>query len=388
MKCTTPFYLLAMAVLIFTACQKDEMKNLEQSSDRLSYEQLDAEMQAEAAAMAVDAEIEALRPFIEADGGALPRGGFTLIPAGSVNMLNAAIQEAPSNGLIVLDRGVHTENATVLVDKQVRIVGRAGATLQLASPPLVNVGESVPPGIHIFNANKVIIHNIDFVSSLPIGGIGILIENGDRANVNSCHFDNFQYNILNHRGNNVKIKHNEIVATRAWLAGTVAGALGIVNINGTNAQLYNNKVSNCQFGIWACDVNGRAYNNETTNGYIGIIVCKVPAGAVGLPDGSFVGSSRPGTSWRVRANISNSNFNAGILVIDGANNNVVGYNNSRNNGTYDFDIVGDSNRFSFFTPKAYDNWIVAVEGQSVKDCGENTKVTGGDLVDNNVFPCF
>ena len=387
MKYTRTFIGLLFCLLLLNACQKDSLTQAEQIAPGFDFEQVDKEMQAEMAEMANEPEIEEITDLLKSWDGASPRAGFTLIPSGSVDQLQQAIQDAPINGLIVLDNGTHTENATILIEKQIRIVGRTGAVLRINNAPQ-QFGEPMEPGIHILNAHRVIIHNIEMVPTGADGGTAILIENGDYANVNKCAIKGFQYGIINHLGDQIKLKHNTIASTTGWLSGAFPGALGITNVNGVRAEVYNNEVTNSQFGIWACDRDGRAYKNYVSNNYIGIILCKVPAGGVDMPDGSTVGSARAGSNWRVRTNKAMNNFDAGIIIIDGANNNVVGYNNSKNNGTYDIEAVGDSYRFGFLTPKSYDNWIVAVNGQSVKDCGENNKVTGGDLVNNAVDPCF
>ncbi len=84
-----------------------------------------------------------------------------------------------------------------------------------------------------------------------------------------------------------------------------------------------------------------------------------------------------------------TNFDAGYLVIDGANNNFLKDNNASNNGTYDIELTGDTFRFGFHTSKSFENKVVAGKFQNIriKNCGENNTVKGGQLVDNSVDPC-
>ena len=76
-------------------------------------------------------------------------------------------------------------------------------------------------------------------------------------------------------------------------------------------------------------------------------------------------------------------------MIDGANNNTLENNNASNNGTYDFDLTGDTYRFGYLTPKSFNNKVNAGQFQSVtiKNCGDNNTIVGGQLVDNNQDPC-
>ncbi len=54
------------------------------------------------------------------------------------------------------------------------------------------------------------------------------------------------------------------------------------------------------------------------------------------------------------------------------------------------ELAGDSYRFESFTPKSFDNKVVAGWFQNIiiKNCGENNTVIGGQLVDSTQDPCF
>ena len=84
-----------------------------------------------------------------------------------------------------------------------------------------------------------------------------------------------------------------------------------------------------------------------------------------------------------------SNFTTGLLVIDGANNNVIADNASSGNGTYDVELTGDAYRFGFLTPASYENTFIAgsYPNIEVKNCGNDNQIIGGALVDNSVEPC-
>ncbi|NJL77386.1 MAG: hypothetical protein HC892_22495, partial [Saprospiraceae bacterium] len=81
------------------------------------------------------------------------------------------------------------------------------------------------------------------------------------------------------------------------------------------------------------------------------------------------------------------NLNVGFLVIDGAKNNYLSGNEGGNNGTYDFELAGDTERFGFFTPTSVGNRAIVGSAYTVKDCGLDNVVTGGIKIDTAVEPC-
>lgn len=58
---------------------------------------------------------------------------WTGIPAGSVNALAQAVNNACEGGVIYLKSGVHTENMALTITKPVKIIGETGAVLKLKS---------------------------------------------------------------------------------------------------------------------------------------------------------------------------------------------------------------------------------------------------------------
>jgi len=116
----------------------------------------------------------------------------------------------------------------------------------------------------------------------------------------------------------------------------------------------------------------------------------VPLNAFPLPGGELAGSDASAIQWRVIGNNASGNFDAGYLVIDGANNNRLADNDALSNGTYDIELAGDSFRFGFLTPKSFENSVIAgaFPNLKIKNCGENNTVVGGNLVDNSQDPCF
>ncbi|MEZ4654627.1 MAG: hypothetical protein R3E12_13850 [Candidatus Eisenbacteria bacterium] len=181
-----------------------------------------------------------------------------------------------------------------------------------------------------------------------------------------------------------------IEASGAWRTGDIPEADGVVVINGDRARIVGNTVSEALFNIWMCGSRGLATGNEASNGFLGFILCNVPAGAFALPDGSVVGSDIPAEHWVVVGNRSHDNLTTGILAIDGSNHNLISANECWSNGTYDIELAGDSERFGFFTPRCSNTTVLsaAFPETVIKNCGDDNRVVGGVLVDNEQDPCY
>lgn len=316
------------------------------------------------------------------------RGRIVNLPAGSQDGLAAAIAAAGKRGTVRVEAGLHTESQTVTITHAVRIIGESGAIFEFATQPWPPASE-IDAALHIKNADDVVIWNLEIQPASSIGGTAILVEDSKDAIIGRNTMRGHQFSVLVEGSDEAKIYKNTIIATTAWQTGALSAVHGVVVINGKKAEVENNDISNALFGLWACDENGEAERNTFHGNFVGLILCKVPANFFPLPGGKLAGSALPATSWQAKANNATGNFNAGYLVIDGANNNRLKDNNASNNGTYDFDLTGDTYRFGFLTPKSFDNKVVAGAFQNVriKNCGENNTVLGGQLVDNTQDPC-
>jgi hypothetical protein len=312
-------------------------------------------------------------------------GAVVELPAGSHDGLAAAIAQAGEGGTVIVKAGEHTESGAVIISHRVRILGEPGAVLIVHTEH----GQPLPsqPALHVLNAEQVVIWGLEIRPATAPGGIAILLENAPRTIVRDNKIYNHQVSILVEHGDRSRILNNIVVASPAWLDGQIENVFGIVVINGDLVTIYNNDVSFAIFGIWPCDQKGHCLRNNTHENLIGIILCKMPA-AYPLPGGNITGSELPATGWLTYENTSTGNFDVGILVIDGANRNFVANNNLSNNARHDIELTTDTERFGFLTPKAHDNIVLARSGQSVKDCGLNNRVIGGDMVDTNVDICF
>ncbi len=312
------------------------------------------------------------------------------IPANSVDALADAIANICTGGTITLAAGLHTENAGIVIGKRVTIKGQNGAVLKIQANYLVDFSEAIDVALHFKYATNSRLENIEIQPTTAIGGTAVLLENSGGTTIHKCKFDDFQWSILVEKSPGVKITNNVIEASTAWQTGVIPEADGIVVINGHGAQVRGNEVSGALFGIWPCDKDGKCQDNYTHHNYIGIILCKVPDNSFVLPSGQATGATFPCTHWTVTNNNSEHNFDAGYIVIDGANNNKLINNNASNNGTYDIEMVGDSYRFGFLTPFTYNNMVQAGSFQNItiKDCGQNNTVHGGVKVNTGVDPCY
>lgn len=328
------------------------------------------------------------------DDGATParlakKGKTVDLPAGSNNALAAAIAAAGKNGTVKVRAGNHFESQTVTITQEVKIIGELGAIFEFDTQPLPPAS-ALDPALYIKDANDVVIWGLEIRPKQSVGGTAILVENSKDAIIGRNIMREHQFGVMLEQADEAQIFKNLISTTTVWQTGALADVHGIVVINGKKVEVEKNDISNALFGLWACDENGEAEHNTFHENFIGLILCKVPANAFPLPSGKLAGSALSGAKWKVEDNNANGNFDAGYLVIDGANNNRLEDNNASNNGTYDIDLAGDSYRFGFLTPACFNNRVVAGKFQNIviKNCGNNNTVAGGQLVDITQDPCF
>lgn len=317
---------------------------------------------------------------------------WTVVPAGSVDALAAAIASTCDHGIVYLLSGMHTENQPITITKPVKIIGASGAVLKIASavsnPTEPTDPLSANPALHFLNAPGSLVQDLEILPIGNAGGTSILMENSHGSGIMRNKFNDFQFSIVIEKSDRMTIMFNNIKATELWQTGDLPAAHGIVVINGTSAYLSDNEVSGGLFGIWACDRWGTLERNYTYGNYIGVILCNVPT-EIELPSGEITGSLVPATGWKVRNCNSTDNFDIGYIVIDGANNNLLENNNASNNGSYDMELTTDTYRFGFLTPAAYKNTVIAgaYPNITIKDCGNGNTVVGGVQVDTGSDPC-
>ncbi|PHN04132.1 right-handed parallel beta-helix repeat-containing protein [Flavilitoribacter nigricans] len=368
---------LALMMLVFSACQK-EIPTVK-GPDLTEKQWIDAAEQ-----QIRNAREDGLRIQLQTMDR-IPANAVEL-PAGSVDGLAAAIAEAGAGGTVLVKAGEHHETRTVVIDQKVSIIGEAGAEIISGVQPPGRVGY-IQPALHLLNAEGVLVHGLSLRADSDYGGTGILIQNAPKAFISQNTFTNFGIGILNHHGDRSYITRNTIVGSSAWQTDLASEVHGVVNMNGDRVRIFNNHITNTIFGIWACDEDGLLTGNTTNSNFIGLILCKVPT-ALPLADGTIVGSENAGKNWITHHNTANGNYHVGIIVIDGANNNLLIMNKAADNVDADVELAGDTERFGFLTPTSFDNKVISASGISIKDCGINNSVNGGDLVDTSLNPCY
>jgi nitrous oxidase accessory protein NosD len=317
---------------------------------------------------------------------------WTEIPAGSTNALAQAINSACEGGVIYLKSGVHTENLALTITKSVKIIGETGAVLKLKSSlstvDTATGNVKLKPSIHFLNAPRSLVQDLDIQVVDSDGATALLFENASESAVMRCKITKFQFAVVVEKSDRMVIMKNTIVASGAWQTGAVSDAESITIMNGKSVYVADNDISNALFGIWPCDKWGTCERNYTHGNLYGIVLCKVPPYIV-MPNGRITGAENSATDWKTRNNKSTDNLDTGILVIDGANNNIVENNELSRNTGYDIELTTDTYRFGFLTPLAFNNTVNAGNYPNirVKDCGRNNRITGGVRINTTTDPC-
>lgn len=388
-KITTSFIFL---LCCFTSCLEDEHDHFEVSfesnSDKLTQEILTA-LNPQERAQFNDAEFQELKDLLgparlDVD---VRSDQMIEISAGSEDALTDAVALAEEGATILLKAGIHLETGTVMIDKKINLLGEEGAILQTSTEAVLTIG-FIQPAVHINGVSGVKIKGIDFQSLNPLGGTAILIEDSPRTQIMKNSFTEHEIGVLVQDSDRAIIASNNFVTSLGWASNPAAPGFGIAVVNGKNARIIGNDITSSVFGVWACDTGGWYMGNATHGNFIGLILCKVPNNSFPLPSGEIIGSDLPANNWLTLYNSSYENLNAGYLVIDGANKNFLSSNIAKDNGSYDIELAGDSERFGFLAPTSAGNRVYSRRNTSVKDCGVDNRVRGGELVDNTSDPCY
>ncbi len=313
-------------------------------------------------------------------------GKVVEVPADSENALAEAILEAGEGGTVILKAGMHTESASVVIPYTLTLRGEEGAILEVDNLPVEQVG-FVDPAIYVVDADHVRIMGLQIQSNADPGGVGILLQNAHNAFISQNQLTKLQAGVVVNYSNNARILFNKITTSAAWATGEIGFSAGILVPNGNNSRILGNECSSAIFGVFASDVRGFCLGNQLDQNVYGLILCKVAAPGVTTPDGISVEAEYSAKNWLAIYNSAAQNVSVGYLVIDGANFNYLNNNFAENNGAYDIELVGDTERFGFPTPPCFNNRVFVRAGQTVKDCGDNNFVRGGIAIDTSQDPC-
>ncbi len=310
------------------------------------------------------------------------------IEPGSTNALADAISSAGPGDKIIFKAGLHVQEGTVVINKRVHIIGEEGAILQCSGFPLGLIPPlDITPAIQIENADHSIIEGLHLTTTEASHPLAIFILNSRKVRIINNQLDNFQFGLIVQNGDKARIYFNTINANPTWTTGEIPLAEGIVIINGDLISIVGNSINSSVLGIFTGGIGGVSMGNKTFGNAYGQILCRVPPGFQ-LPSGEIIGAEKSSERWLVKHNESSGNFNAGFLVIDGANRCLLVSNQASDNGMYDIELAGVSQRFGFETPPSFNNRVYTTPQMIVKDCGDDNRVLGGILIDNNEDPCF
>lgn len=386
--------LLVLIPLLLFACQKEipvhpEANQSTLKSDMSQQEVLDFLVQHENESFSPDVLADIQEILKEPEWTDFSRSNNIIeVPAGSVDALQSAVDEAGPGGTVKLLAGEHIENQMVRIEHTIKLLGAKGAILRMDNPILPTTPGQVIPGIYFKNAPKSLVKGIEFRPVGDASGAAIILESSKETSIIGNKFYDFQFSINIEKSDRVKIMHNQITGTPLWLDGTVSDALGITVINGKQTSIINNQVSTTIFGIWPCDRGAVSWGNTTTGNFIGQLLCRVPPESFVTPDGDAIGADFASNHVLMAMNTSTDNFFAGYVAIDGANKNILLGNKASGNANYDIELVGDSERFGFFTPTSVKNTVYSFPDLTIKDCGDKNRVFGGIEVDISEDPCF
>jgi len=385
MKTTNGLAVFVAATLFFTGCQKDSVPSASQQPTQdskyfvpsqaylSSFDKLVSDHLANPTALGERSSCQ-----------------WTEIPAGSTDALAQAVNNACAGGVIYFKAGSHTESQTVTITKSVILIGEAGAVLSINStiqPVDPATGKfSLVPALHILNAPNTAIVGLDIRTVSGSGATAILFENSSQGAVMSTKITNFGFSIWIARSNQMTIMNNTIVAASDWQTNPNVQVMGIANQNGSSSYIAGNDISNGLWGIFLSDKYGTVTQNNTHGNVFGIFLCRLKGDYL-LPSKQVAAADFPATLWKINNNQSSGNGYSGYLIIDAANQNILANNQASNNAGYDIELVGDTNRYGFFTASSFSNTVSAAQGQKVKDCGNNNTVSGVTLVNTALDPC-
>ncbi len=369
---------ISVISVLFIACEKDNVTSTKTTSQEAEYIET------------AEQQLEEIERMVYQDDFAAERKVVDL-PAGSVNGLQAAIDEAGPNGIVNVKSGLHTEDATVNVNFTVRIVGEEGAVIEsnypgVKTPPIV-----VNPVIRIENGNFVHVRNIQFLPGTESGegNVGILVYNADYAYIKDNDFQGYQMAVIVDDSDFSFVQDN--TANGLFSEGYgLPLSIGISNLGDTSARTKNNHMTDFATGYFASGSNGIYSGNTADGGQTGFFYC-TGVGLVSFPDGTPISASESANNWVGIFNLA-KNTGIGHLIIDGVNNCKIISNYAENCSVYDVEFVGPTLRFGTPEPLPTTFENLFIDGPStdikVKDCGVDNIIQGGQLVDLAEDPCF
>lgn len=315
-------------------------------------------------------------------------GNLFIISENADTEFRTALADA-DNCIILFKAGVHQINGTILIEKPVQIVGEEGAIIKSDT----EAGGNIHPLFHIKGARNVSIRGLRLEASRTVAGTAVYIENSPDVRIDHNTITDFQFGVIIDGGDRAKINGNVMDLSLAWQSDeNYYPVWGIAVVNGQNALLFGNEIDNAEIGIWVSDTEGLSLRNGTNGGLSGSLLCRIIEGFAPSPTGDWLVANQTATNWIFIENTAYDNNASpfgvgwGFLLMDGPNHNCLVNNEGSNNTTYDIEIAGETERFSFPAASSDNNVIYALDGMIVKDCGQDNTVVGGDV--DIVNDCF
>jgi hypothetical protein len=321
---------------------------------------------------------------------AMSAAGLVVVPAGSVDALAAAISRVRAGGTVLLEAGEHVEHGTVPVTRRVAIVGETGAILKSDVAPSNDFPQVIRPAIYVHNTTGVTLWNVTLRPTAGTGGTAVLVENAPKTTVGWCDIREFQEAVLLQKCDGSTLMGNTVVSSTAWQSGELIECDGIININGAGVRFANNDISNGVLNAFCSGADGYYLSNRSHDGFVGMILCCVPEESYLLPSGAVVGSEIPSTGWFVHGNDGSNNFYAGLITIDGANQNTLVDNSGSGNGAFDIEMLGTTCLFGFETPPSWRNQLYVGNhpALTINDFGQDNRITGSAVITHTMSaPC-
>lgn len=375
------YFLFLLTVTLFFACEIDPI------AVDVAGEQAKA---IEAEIQKVEAALQLELAAIEQEIAEFSKRSTVTVPAGSVDALAAAIEQAGRNGTVILEGGLHAESSTVVIPHRIKLVGQPGAILEVNTGLHNFATTALDPALHVLNARRTYITGIDIRAAGQAGGVAILVEDSPRTIISKNQISNYQFGVILEASDYVYILRNEVSGTPLWQSGEAPFATGILTMKGDNAVVSGNKTSGFFIGVWACSRYGRVTGNESFGNFLGIILCTATPGGWQLPSGELSGSDFSAFRTRIYFNNSHDNADVNIQAIDGANNNLVALNRAANPGRVDYEFAAETDRYSlpFTLPETFDNRALIPAENTYVDCGTNNSIFGGDEIPASEASCF
>ncbi len=315
-----------------------------------------------------------------------------VVDEGSNNALAQALKDAGEGGIVYLRNGLHTETAGVVIGSKVTLIGETGAILKVNSlASLMNLSNGVTevhPALHVLNASKTLIMNLEIQPIDKDGSTAILFENAPLCASLNCTIKSFMFSIVIEKSNQMTVMDNKMTGSTLWQANPGLMA-GVINTSGVGSWIANNDIESAGVGIFLSDQKGNVVRNKVRKGRFGVVLCHIIPKALKLPNEHYTGGEFSTGDWQIINNQSDDNLLFGFIIVDGSFNNTLDGNTTSGNGLYDIYLTKAGTKYSPITTAAvtHDNIVKANATQKVKDCGDRNIVTGVKLIDTATDPC-